>query len=162
MRKKKTKGLKICPKVSYSQENSVSGRISVLNRRDDLPSDCGMRAPLQYDQQGLQLIPGVKGTGTMLVLLKILKDGQLSPKRMVSVIHREKRQRWRRDRQNERSLGGKSESKRQLCSVWLCLYSDTTLFSLLPYMSSYFQISIINTCLQKKIFKIKMFNDIFP
>ena len=137
--RKRSKGLNIRPKVSYSQENSASGRISGLNGRDALPSDCGTRAPLQYDQQGLQLIPGVKGTSATLVLLKILEDGELSPTRMVSVIHWEKRQ---TDRQKERNLRGKSKSNRQLCSVWLCLYSDTTL----PFLFTLYVTVFSNFC----------------
>ena len=80
----------------------------------------------------------------MLVLLKILKDGQLSPERMVSVIHREKRQKRRQGRERERNLRGKSKvTGRYVQCGYVCTVTPCDL-SFLPYMLPYFQISIIS------------------
>ena len=78
----------------------------------------------------------------MLVLLKILKDGQLSPEWMVSVIHREETE--TETRQTERSLKGKSKvTGRYVQCGYVCTVTPCDL-SFLPYMLPYFQISIIS------------------
>ena len=79
----------------------------------------------------------------MLVLLKILKDGQLSPERMVSVIHRG-RDRNGDKAERERNLRGKSKvTGRYVQCGYVCTVTPRDL-SFLPYMLPYFQISIIS------------------